>query len=562
MTTPRHGPARWFAAAAAALVLLSVACAPQRPVGPGDTVAGKAMVASAHPAASAVGIEILRQGGNAVDAAVAVAFALTLAEPNASGIGGGGYMVIKLAGVPEATTVDYRESAPGRATPEYYYRPDGDFSASTSQGPDAVGVPGMVAGTALALEQHGTMTLAQVLQPAIRLAREGIEVTPLLNGMILDNLDKLDRFPAAAAIYLRDGFPLEPGDTLRNEDLARTFELLAAHGPSVFYEGELAQAMVDELQALGGVFELDDLRSYQAEIRAPVTGSYRGYDIVSAAPSTGGGTHLIQLLNIMEGYDVAGMGPGTAPYLHRFAEAMKMIFADKGANSGDPAFYDVPTDHFLDKAYAEELRGRIRDGEARFDYAPLELVPVASGSTSHLSVVDEAGNVVALTQSINSFFGSGVVAPGTGFLLNNHMADFDAQAGGANAVGPGKRPTSSMSPTLVLKDGAPFLTVGSPGATRIISALAQIVMNLVDFGMGLDDAIEAPRIHCTTRTVAIEGRIAPEVVQELEAWGHPVRMYPDWDAYFGGAQGILIQKGKNRLVGAADSRRDGFALGY
>jgi gamma-glutamyltranspeptidase/glutathione hydrolase len=520
------------------------------------------MVASAHPAASAVGIEILRQGGNAVDAAVAVAFALTLAEPNASGIGGGGYMVIKLAGSPEATMVDYRETAPGRATPEYYYRPEVDFAASTAQGPDAVGVPGMVAGAALALERHGTMTLAQALRPAIRLAREGIEVTPLLNGMILDNLEKLDRFPAAAAIYLPDGFPLEPGDTLRNEDLARTFELLAEHGPAVFYEGALAQAMVDELQALGGVFELEDLRSYQAEIRVPVTGSYRGYDIVSAAPSSGGGTHLIQLLNVMEGYDVAGMGPGTAPYLHRFAEAMKMIFADKGANSGDPAFFDVPTDRFLDKAYAGELRERIRDGEARFDYAPPELVPVPSGSTSHLSVVDGAGNVVALTQSINSFFGSGIVAPGTGFLLNNHMADFDAQDGGANAVGPGKRPTSSMSPTLVLKDGAPFLTVGSPGATRIISALAQIVMNLVDFGMGLDDAIEAPRIHCTTRTVAIEGRIAPEVVRELESWGHPVRVYADRDAYFGGAQGILIQKGKKRLVGAADSRRDGFALGY
>jgi gamma-glutamyltranspeptidase / glutathione hydrolase len=562
MRHPNTGLSSLLALSVVGLVLLTLSCSAGRPVSEGDVVAERAMVASAHPAASAAGIEILRQGGNAVDAAVAVAFALSIAEPNASGIGGGGYLLVKLAEAPDLAMIDYRETAPGGATPDYYYAPGVDFGAWTSQGPNAVGVPGLVAGAALALERFGTMTLAEVLQPAIRLCREGIEVSPLLSGMILDNYDKIDKSPAAAAIYLPDGLPLEPGDILRNEDLALTLEKIAAEGPSVFYAGEIGETIVAELQSLGGVFEMDDLRSYQAKLREPVSGNYRGYQVFSSAPSTGGGTHLVQLLNIMEEFDVRGMGFGNAPYLHSLAEAMKMIFADKAANSGDPDLYAVPTRTFTDKTYARELRERIREGEARFDYAPPSLIAPESGSTSHLSVVDEQGNVVALTQSINSFFGSGVVASGTGILLNNHLADFDSESGGPNAIGPGKRPTSSMAPTLVFHDGEPFLIVGTPGATRIISALAQIIINLVDFDMGLDDAIESPRIHALGRTLSVEGRIPPETVEALQAWGHNIRMYPDWDNYFGGAQGILIDVNRKKLYGAADSRRDGFALGY
>ena len=562
MPHPRTGLSSLLALTAASLVLLTLSCSPGRPVSEGDVVAERAMVASAHPAASAAGIEILQQGGNAVDAAVAVAFALSCAEPNASGIGGGGYLLIKPADAPDLAMIDYRETAPGRATPDYYYAPGVDFRAWTSEGPNAVGVPGLVAGAALALEQFGTMTLAEVLPPAIRLCREGIEVTPLLSGMILDNYDKIEKFRAAAAIYLPDGLPLEPGDILRNENLAVTLEKIAAGGPSVFYEGEIAEAIVAELQSLGGVFELDDMKSYQAKLGEPVSGNYRGYHVFSAAGSTGGGVHLVQLLNIMEGFDVRGMGLASAPYIHSLAEAMKMIFADKATNSGDPDFYALPTRTFTDKTYARDLRERIREGEARFDYTPPSLIAPHNGSTSHLSVVDEQGNVVALTQSINSFFGSGVVAPGTGFVLNNHLADFASEPGGPNAIGPGRRPTSSMAPIIVFHNGDPFLTIGSPGATRIISALAQIIINLVDFDMGLDDAIEAPRIHSLGRTLSLEGRIAPEVVEALEAWGHTVRTYPDWDAYFGGAQGILIDGRRNRLYGAADSRRDGVALGY
>ncbi len=545
----------------ALLALLAISCSGGPPIGPGDVTARKAMVASAHPAATAAGIEILRQGGNAVDAAVAVAFALSMAEPNASGLGGGGFMIVRMAGAPPVM-IDYREAAPAGASAERYYAEGVDFAARTAVGPDAVGVPGLVAGAALALEKYGTMSLAEVLAPAIRLCRKGITVSPKLNGMIVDEMEKIGKFPATAAIYLPDGLPPEPGSALRNEDLAVTLERIAAAGPSAFYEGPVAEAIAAELGRLGGVLGVNDLKAYRAKLREPVKGSYRGWEIVSAAPPTGGGTHLIELLNIVEGFDVRGMGRGSARLLHVLAEAMKMTFADKAASSGDPDSFAVPVGMLTDKAYARNLGRRIREGQARFDYAPAALVVPESESTSHLSVADEKGNVVALTQSINSFFGSGIIAPGTGFLLNNHLADFDDQPGGPNAIGPGKRPASSIAPTVVLRNGKPVLVLGSPGAARIVSALAQIIINIVDFGMGLDEAVEAPRIHCQTKTLDLEGRIPADVVASLQSWGHTVKLYPDWDKYFGGAQAILIDAKSGKLVGAADSRRDGFAAGY
>jgi gamma-glutamyltranspeptidase/glutathione hydrolase len=471
-------------------------------------------------------------------------------------------MVVRMAASGEAAMIDYRETAPGKATPEYYYRPEVDFGAWTSEGPNAVGVPGLVAGAALALEKFGTMSLGEVLRPAIRLAREGVEVSPKLNGMILDNLEKIQKYPAAAEIYLPEGLPLEPGSLLINEDLAATFEKIAEEGPEAFYEEEIAAAITAELRRLGGVFDIEDLRSYEAKLRKPVFGTYRGHEIISASPPTGGGTHVVELLNIMEGFDVKEFGPGSVRTLHALAEAMKMVFADKAANSGDPDFFHVPVETFTDKTYARKLRDRIDESRARFDYDPPVLIVPERENTSHLSVVDEKGNVVALTQSVNSFFASGIVVPGTGILLNNHLADFDGRAGGPNAIGPGKRPTSSMAPTIVLRDGKPFLTLGSPGATRIVSALAQIIINVVDFGMSIDDAIEAPRIHGPGKVLHVEGRIPADVVKALEVLGHSVRLYPDFDHYFGGAQGILIDAGRGRLYGGADSRRDGVAVGY
>lgn len=528
-----------------------------------DAVAFHAMVASAHPIASAVGIEILQQGGNAVDAAIAVAFALSIAEPNASGIGGGGFMIIKMADQREPVMIDYREMAPGKATPGLFYQNDSSFHQLTQEGVvTAIGVPGLVAGADLALKNYGTLSLRTVLQPAIRLARYGVPVSQKLTAIIAENYEKIMKFPATASIYLSNDMPLEPGTILRNEDLARSLELLAEHGPDMFYRGEIAERIVSAVKDQGGILELQDFNAYQAKQRKPVIGTYRGYQIISASPVTGGGTHLIELLNIMEGFKLKKMGHNAAEYIHLLAEAMKMVYADKAINTGDPDFCFVPVEKFIAKKYARQLRKKINKTTARFDYIPPNCILLESNSTSHLSVIDEHGNMVALTQSINNFFGSGLVVPGTGILLNDHLSDFDDRPGRPNSIAPYKRPTSSIAPTIILKKNKPFMTLGTPGGTRIISALAQIIMNVIDFGMSMDEAIEAPRVHCFNNVLHVEGRIPMETIERLRSMGHTVKIHPDFDNYFGGAQGILVELKTKLLYGGADSRRDGVAIGF
>ena len=536
------------------------ACASTLPTGPGDTVATRGMVAAAHPDAARAGLEILRSGGNAVDAAVAVAFALTVAEPNASGVGGGGFALIAMAGGEQPVVIDYRESAPRAAVPGRYYGSAEGLAALTEEGPLAVGVPGLVAGAAKALELRGTRTLAEVLRPAIRLAREGVVVTPRLAGIIADKFEKLSRYPAAARVYLPEGLPPEAGTKLVNEDLALTLEAIAAGGPGVFYEGPVGRAVVAEVKALGGILDEADLAGYRAIVREPVRGSYRGVEVLSASPPTAGGTHLVELLNILEAFDLAALGRGDVRTMHVLAEASKMVFVDKAATNGDPDFVKVPVDTLTSKEHARDLAARIRLDAARFDYTAGGIAGSDSPSTSHVSVVDGDGNAVALTQSVNLYFGSGLMAPGTGFVLNNHLADFDTEPGHPNSIGPGRRPSSSIAPTILRKDGRPFLVLGTPGATRIVTALAQIVVNTLDFGMGVDEAIEAPRIHAIGKTLEVEGGIADVAVSALSALGHDVRRYPPHDDHFGGAHVIRFEKG--RLVGGADSRRDGVAAGY
>lgn len=536
------------------------ACATAVRSGPGDTVATRGMVAAAHPDAARAGLEILQGGGNAVDAAVAVAFALTVAEPNASGVGGGGFALIAMAGGSGPVAIDYRESAPRAATPDRYYGAGEGLAALTEEGPLAVGVPGLVAGAAKALELHGTMTLAQVLRPAIRLAREGVVVSPRLAGIIADKFEKLSRYPATAKVYLPDGLPPEAGTKLVNEDLARTLEAIAAGGPGVFYGGPVGRAIVAEVKGRGGLLDEADLAGYRAIVREPVRGTYRGIEVLSAPPPTAGGTHLVELLNILETFDLAGWGRTDVRSLHVLAEASKMVFVDKAATNGDPDFVKVPVDLLTSKEHARSLAARIRLDAARFDYTAGGLAGSDSPSTSHVSVVDGNGNAVALTQSVNLYFGSGLMAPGTGFVLNNHLADFDTEAGHPNSIGPGRRPSSSIAPTILRKDGRPFLVLGTPGASRIITALAQIVVNTVDFGLGVDAAIEAPRIHALGKTLEVEGGIPDDVVKGLAALGHDVKSFPPHDDHFGGAHVIRVEKG--RLVGGADSRRDGVAAGY
>jgi gamma-glutamyltranspeptidase/glutathione hydrolase len=523
------------------------------------------MVAAAHPLASKIGVEILQKGGNAVDAAVATAFGLGVVEPNASGLGGGGFILIYSAKTKEVITIDYRERAPLRATPDMYkLAPDGKVvDAETTVGHKAVAVPGTLAGLTLALNRYGTMSLKEVMAPAIRVAEGGYEITPTMNGMMKDNFEKLSKFPEAARIYLKDGLPYEVGDRITLKDLAKTYRLISEKGPDVFYRGEIAEAIEKEMKASGkGLVTKEDLAAYQPVIRTPVRGSYRGYEIVSMAPASSGGTHIIQLLNILEGYDMAKLGHNTSASIHLMAEAMKRVFADRAKFMADPDFVKVPIEGLISKGYADELRKSINEEKAGEKIPPGNPLPFGSGGTSHLSVIDKEGNLVALTQTINLFFGSGVLVPGTGVMLNDEMDDFVPKPGSSNSVEPKKRPLSSMSPTLVLKDGKPFLSIGSPGATRIISALPQILMNVIDHQMDIQQAIDAPRIHCMTGEIFMESRIPKDVQQALINKGHKLNVRKEMDLYFGGAQAVMIDPKTGIIYGGADPRRDGFAIGY
>jgi len=530
-----------------------------------EAVSRQGMVSSAYPLASQAGVEMLKRGGNAVDAAVAAAFAIGVAEPFTSGIGGGGFMLVRMAEPPagaEATAfIDYREVAPLRATPDMYKVVDGKVVGRANEtGHRAVAVPGSVAGMAVALEMYGTLPLSEVVEPAARLAEEGIVVGPFLREAMVRNLDRLRMFPKTARIYLRDGEPYEVGDTLVNPDYARTLRLIGEKGPGVFYEGEVARALVRDMQVHGGLIGFDDLSSYRPAVRKPVTGTYRGYEIISSPPPSSGGTHVIEILNMLENFDVRGMGHGSAAHLHLLAEVFKLAFADREAYMGDPAFVDIPLAGLLSKEYARERVASVDSGRAA---KPGAGRPAAyeGDSTTHLSVMDSAGNAVALTQTIESFFGCASVLAGYGFILNNQMHDLDPVPGRPNSIAPGKKPLSSMSPTIVLKDGRPFLVVGSPGSKRIITAVVQVLSNVIDHSMGIEQAIDAPRGHTDGEALHVEGRVDEAVQQELRRMGHMLEVRRPFDYYFGGAHGVLWDRKSGEFRGGADPRREGAAVG-
>jgi gamma-glutamyltranspeptidase/glutathione hydrolase len=541
------------------------AASADRPL-PAHAVEGRSgMVASAHPLASEAGLAILRQGGNAADAAVATAFALGVVEPNASGLGGGGFVLFYNARTKTVEAIDYREVAPKAATPDMFkLAPDGKttLNKASTIGHRACAVPGTLAGLDLALKRWGTMNLKQVLAPAIKLAAEGYPVSPTLHEMLTNYYDKLVQFPEAARVFLKDGLAYDVGDKLVLADLAKTYRLIAEQGPDVFYRGEIADAIEREMKAGGGLITKEDLAAYRPKLREPVRGTYRGYEIISMPPPSSGGMHIVQILNILEGYDIARLGHNTPATIHLFAETMKRVFADRNRFSGDVDFVPVPVKGLLSKEYAAEVRKTIRDDQVGSKVPPGNPFSFQSGGTTHASFADKDGNVVALTQTINLFFASGVVIPGYGITMNDEMDDFVPVPGNANSIAPGKKPLSSMSPTIVLKDGRPFLSFGSPGSTRIISALPQIFMNLVDHGMGLQQAINAPRIHCAGAAIEVESRVPADVREALQARGHKVTVKGAVDLYFGGAQAVLLESGTGKLLGAGDPRRDGAAAGY
>lgn len=528
------------------------------------------MVASAHPLASQVGVDILKAGGNAIDAAVAVGFALGVVEPNASGIGGGGLMLIWFADSGKVVFIDSREKAPAAATADMFeldedgkVKPDGRGFNPVVIGGRSVAVPGEVAGLLTALGEFGTMNRAQVMQAAIDYAEQGITVSPVLAGIIAENYEALANFPASERTFLDDGFPKEPGSILRNPELGKTLRLIAEQGRDAFYHGPVAQSIVDAVQADGGLITMEDLAGFDVSFRDPVTSTYRGYEIISAPPPSSGGTHVIELLNIMENFDVEKMGLNSAESIHAWAEAMKLMYADRAEFMGDSDFIDVPLKGLTSKEYARDQFARI-DMESVLDLpASGDPWTVESGSTTHFSVVDRAGNMVAYTKTINHFFASGITTPGTGIVLNDQMDDFDKRPGNANSIAGGKRPLSSMSPTLLLKDGKPFATLGSPGGKRILSTVAMLISDLVDFDMDIQSAINTPRINnYENGPLKIESRIPVEVQNELSQMGHKLIIKKDYDLYFGGAQGVVIDQKSGLLHGGADPRRDGKAIGY
>ncbi|KUO77542.1 MAG: gamma-glutamyltranspeptidase [Clostridia bacterium BRH_c25] len=532
-----------------------------------DVEAENGIVAAAKPEASQVGIEILKKGGNAVDAAVATGFALGVLEPNASGLGGGGFMIIRMANTGKSVVIDFRETAPKYSTADMF-KYDAEGKAVINQeniiGGKASGVPGEVAGLLTALENYGTMNRTQIIQPAIDLAEKGIPVTVNLSQIIKDEFDKISRFEATSDLYLKDGLPYEVGDTIVNNDLANSLKLIQKGGKDAFYNGELAKKIALEVQKQGGILTVEDFKNYKVEIREPVEGTYRGYKIISTPPASSGGTHIIELLNIMENYDLKTMGDNTTDTWHAWTEAMKLMFADRSKYMADTGFVKVPLKGLASKDYAKELFNKIDMTKPAEAVEAGDAWRYESGSTTSLSVMDKFGNMVTVTKSINYFFGSGVTIPGTGIIMNNHMDDFVLKPGSANSIEPGKRPLSSMSPTLVLDpQGRPFMTLGSPGATRIITTVAQTISNVIDHGMNIQQAIMAPRIFSMqSGTVKLEGRVSIKSYEDLKAKGHQVELRNDYDPYFGGVHAVLMDYASKTLHGGADPRRDGQAAGF
>ena len=537
-------------------------------------VARNGMVASQEKLATRVGVDILRQGGNAVDAAVAVGFALAVTHPQAGNIGGGGFMLVHLAARNETIAIDYRETAPAAATRDMFLDERGEADPRKSRDSAlGVGVPGTVAGLALAHERYGSgrFTLAQLIAPAIRLAREGFTV----DGDFADTLPRaqprLARWPATAKIFLKsDGAALGRGDRLVQADLAASLDAIAAAGPRAFYQGPIAEKIVASLRQNGGVMTLEDLRNYRAVERPPARGSYRGNDIASMPPPSSGGVHLVQILNILEGFPLRDLGAESAATLHLMIEAMKPAYADRAEFLGDPAFVEVPVAGLTSKRYAAELRKMIDPGRARPAQEIRAGTPPHEGdNTTHFSVVDAQGNAVANTYTLNFFYGLGLVADGTGILLNNELDDFAAKpsapnafglvGGAANAPGPNRRPLSSMAPTIVFRDGRVWLVTGTHGGSRIITTVLQVILNAIDHDMNIAEAVAAPRIHhqWLPDEVVAERGLSPDTIRLLEARGHKIVV----GRTFGSANSILVTP--DGLAGAADPRQRGtLAEGY
>lgn len=526
--------------------------------------ATKGMVTSNHPLASLAGTETLVRGGNAVDAAIATMFALSVVEPMMTTIFGAGFINIRLADG-ACTTIDNYATVPAGATADMFVPIPGNLDNDVEGGLNdtgylAVATGGSLLGWATAIKRFGRLSLAEVVDPAVRFARTGFRVSPYLHSIIAMQAGNLARYPASKEIFLSGGKVPSVGDRIIRRDYADTLEAVGAHGPDYLYRGPLGNAIVEDMQRNGGIISHHDLENYQVFERSPVRGTYRGYEIVAMAPPSSGGAHIIQILNILEGFDVKNLGFGTPDTVHLTAEAMKIAFADRLAYMADPTTTDIPLEWITSKSYADERRSMLDMSRAQKYTAAIP--PDGEGaSTTHCCAMDADGNMVATTQTLNGGFGSKVTVPGAGMLLNNCMHLMDPVPGRANSIAPGKRILSSMSPSLVMKDGKPFMAIGTPGGVRIFGSVLQAIVNVIDHGMTIQQAVEAPRLWDRGPTLEIE-RGFPDVDglrSELERRGHHVET-PFRVA--GGMNGIIVDPATGIMQGAACWRADGAPMGY
>jgi gamma-glutamyltranspeptidase/glutathione hydrolase len=575
------------------LMAAVAACGEQHSFASAEPVhAQHGIVVSVHELASQAGVEIMQAGGNAVDAAVATGFVLAVVHPPAGNIGGGGFMLIRMADG-RAHFVDYREKAPAAATRDMYLDGQGNVIEGASEyGYKAIGVPGSVAGMVYAEQKYGKLTLQKVMAQAIRLAREGYALSWREARDLHDK--HLSQFPESRRIFQRDGNYYRSGEIFRQPDLARTLERIAAK-PDDFYHGALARELAAALQKGGGLITADDLAHYEVKEREPIRGTYRGYEIISAPPPSSGGTVLVESLNILEGYDLAKLGNRSAESIHFTTEAFRRAFFDRAEFLGDPDFAKIPVAQLVDKKYGAAWRDSIDDSNATSSkdlkrpaifseleqYAAAHPQPVAnheSPHTTHYSVVDAEGNAVSVTTTINDWFGSRVTAEGLGFLMNDEMDDFSAKPGvpnadgliqgAANAIGPGKRPLSSMTPTMVVHEGKTVLVLGSPGSSKIITTVANVLMGVLDYGMNIQEAVNAPRFHnqWLPDVLNVEQWFSPDTVQRLQKMGYNVKFgLHDGAAvspYWSDAECIAIDPKTGERLGASDYRNNGRAVGY
>ncbi len=535
------------------------------------TRAKSGMVSSAEATATRIGIDVLREGGSAVDAAVAVAFALAVVHPTAGNIGGGGFLLFRGANG-EAAVYDFREQAPAAASATMFLQSGRYDSDRHHNSHLAVGVPGTVAGLHLAWRERGKLAWPRLVAPAIALARDGFAVSEWLAADLRGVRAEMAKYPATLAQFTHAGKPYAAGERLAQPDLARTLDRIAQQGPAGFYAGETAHLIATEMKAHGGLVTEADLAAYAPRKREPVRGTYRGYEILSMPPPSSGGIALVEMLNLLEGYDLAASGFGSATTVHRMAEAMRRAFADRARFVGDPDFNpELPVARLLSKDYAAELRQTIRDEQASVSSPERFEWPAEGADTTHLAVVDKDRSVVALTFTLEDDYGSKIVVPSAGFLLNNEMGDFNAGPGLTDATGligtppnlaaPGKRMLSSMTPTIVTKDGQLFMTLGAAGGRRIINTVLETIVNVVDFGMNVQEAVDAPRFHhqwLPDRILVETHGLSPDTLALLASRGHALKL--GWD-YPSRCQAIALREGL--LEGAYDRRNpDGAAAGY